>query len=101
MSILSCIRLLLFLSVSDAVCTDLGIRFNLIDEANPLVKLMYETNIWFYYGSKIILPSLLLIYYPKFKSQTRVKTIIAIVTITYILVNAYHLVWIGMAIFRL
>ncbi|WP_425452763.1 DUF5658 family protein [Ammoniphilus oxalaticus] len=89
------------LSISDAVCTDLGIRFNLIDEANPLVKLMYETSIWLFYGCKIFFPLLLLIYYPTFNPTRRVKAVIATVTLVYILVNLYHLLWIAIAVFYL
>ncbi len=86
-------RYLLILSILDAVFTDVGIRLNLISEANPIIDFIYTNNIIAFYILKIGLP-LMLIYIVKFLHESKAVTCVSLIAIfVYTLVLIYHLSW--------
>ncbi|MDG0811071.1 DUF5658 family protein [Cohnella rhizosphaerae] len=91
-------RYLLFvLCVFDALATDCGIRLQLIQEANPIAKALYETNILFFYGYKTLLPLLLLFMLRHVPERPIVRRGIGLATALYAAVALYHVVWIAFA----
>ncbi|WP_217597914.1 DUF5658 family protein [Cohnella sp. GbtcB17] len=89
--------LLLILSVFDALATDCGIRLRLIQEANPIAKALYESNIVFFYGYKTLLPLLLLFLLRHAPERPIVRLGIALATALYAAVAIYHVFWIAFA----
>lgn len=89
--------LLLILSVFDALATDCGIRLRLIQEANPIAKALYESNVVFFYGYKTLLPLLLLFLLRHAPERPIVRLGIALATALYAAVAVYHVFWIAFA----
>lgn len=92
--------LLLILSVFDALATDCGIRLRLIQEANPIAKALYESNVVFFYGYKTLLPLLLLFLLFLLRHAPErpiVRLGIALATALYAAVAIYHVFWIAFA----
>ncbi|MFC3801580.1 DUF5658 family protein [Cohnella sp. GCM10012308] len=89
--------LLLILSVFDALATDCGIRLQLIQEANPVAKALYESNVVLFYGYKTLLPLLLLFLLRHAPDRQIVRLGTALATALYAIVAIYHVVWIGVA----
>lgn len=89
---------LLLLSFADAVFTDIGLRFFLIDELNPIVKRIYEWNIVSYYAMKLLLPMLLIVIYYFTKNRKWINPCILLTVVLYFFVNIYHLIWISLGV---
>lgn len=89
--------LLLVLSVFDALATDSGIRLQLIQEANPIAKALYESNVLLFYGYKTILPLLLLLLLRHAPERPIVRFGTVLATALYAVVAIYHVVWISVA----
>ncbi|MFD2330742.1 DUF5658 family protein [Cohnella sp. GCM10020058] len=89
--------LLLILSVFDALATDCGIRLQLIQEANPIAKALYESNVVLFYGYKTLLPLLLLFLLRHAPDRPIVRLGTAIATALYAFVACYHVIWIAFA----
>ncbi|MDG0795205.1 DUF5658 family protein [Cohnella ginsengisoli] len=89
--------LLLVLSVFDALATDCGIRLQLIQEANPIAKALYESNIVLFYGYKTLLPLLLLFLLRYAPERPIVRFGTALAAALYAVVAIYHVVWIAFA----
>lgn len=91
--------LLLVLSVFDALATDCGIRLQLIQEANPIAKALYESNVVLFYGYKTLLPLLLLFLLHRDRAPDRsiVRLGTTFATALYAAVAIYHVIWIAVA----
>lgn len=89
---------LAFFSVFDAVATDIGIRMELIREANPFAKALYDTNPALFYSYKIVLPALLLLLLPTMNGRKTLRLAVAVTTVIYGAVAFYHAVWIVYAV---
>lgn len=89
---------LLLLCFSDAAFTDIGLRFFLIEEMNPIVKRIYEWNIVSYYGVKLLLPLLLILIYYHLKNRKWMNPFILATMALYCLVNIYHLIWVSFGV---
>lgn len=84
---------LLFLCFADAAFTDIGLRLQVIDELNPLVKSIYEWNVLAYYSMKLILPLLLIVIYYRTSRRMWINPCILLTALLYFIVNIYHLLW--------
>ncbi|CAI6063380.1 DUF5658 family protein [Cohnella sp. JJ-181] len=86
--------LLLVLSVFDALATDTGIRLQLIGEANPIARALYETNVVLFYAYKTLLPLLLLFLLRHAPERRIVHLGTSLATALYGAVALYHAAWI-------
>lgn len=86
--------LLLPLSLFDALATDAGIRLHLIQEANPIAKALYESNVFLFYAYKTMLPLLLLYLLRHTPERRLVRLGTALATLLYGVVALYHAGWI-------
>ncbi|WP_220138862.1 DUF5658 family protein [Paenibacillus anseongensis] len=86
---------LLFLCLSDAVFTDIGLHLSFIEELNPLIRSVYEWHVAGYYFLKLILPLLLMAFYPYIRKRAWVKPCLSLTVIIYGAVNVYHFVWLS------
>ncbi|CAG9619253.1 DUF5658 family protein [Sutcliffiella rhizosphaerae] len=87
--------LLLILNIFDGVATFYGLSFKLIEESNPLMRSLYETNPHIFITLKLGL-SLLLIYFIKSKkllTSTVLKSFTIIAVACYSFVCVLHLYW--------
>jgi len=87
--------LLLSLAILDSFFTDFGIRNNHIEEANPLVRIIYDTSIIGFYTIKIGLPLLLLFIFTKIESKPFLHILVRITILFYAIILILHIVWIG------
>ncbi|NBD25148.1 DUF5658 family protein [Paenibacillus glycinis] len=87
--------LLLGLSAFDALATDIGIRMQAIQEANPVAGSLYETSGFLFYGFKILLPVVLLALLRRQRSGVLVRKGVAFATALYGLIAIYHVCWIA------
>lgn len=86
--------ILLIAGILDAVFTQLGVTFGIVDEANPAVKVVMEKSWMLFYLLKISLPLLLIgiiIYRPL---MGWVKGLIRVSCAVYLSVLAIHFSWI-------
>ena len=90
--------ILLLLAIFDSLFTDIGIRNNVISEANPLMRFVYESSIFSFYFLKISLPIVLLYVIPKFEMKRYIRILIGITLFLYILVIFQHSSWITLLI---
>ncbi|WP_096200836.1 DUF5658 family protein [Bacillus sp. FJAT-45350] len=84
---------LLILSTIDAVFTDIGLRMLLIEEANPIVRRIYEDSLLGFYFIKIGLPAALVWLLPRAPSTRLVNSTLVVALMLYSSVFLYHLVW--------
>lgn len=85
--------LLLSLAILDSFFTDFGIRNNHIQEANPLVSIIYDSSIIGFYTIKIGLPILLIYIFTKIDSKPYLRILVRLTLLFYVLVLAMHIVW--------
>ncbi|MED4017034.1 DUF5658 family protein [Sutcliffiella cohnii] len=87
---------LLILNGIDGVLTFIGLKFNMIEEANPLMSLLFTHNPYLFLIIKITLSFLLLIFLIRKQiPNTRLVKILSIfATASYSYVTCLHLVWI-------
>ncbi|OMC89289.1 hypothetical protein BK128_04440 [Viridibacillus sp. FSL H7-0596] len=90
--------LLLFLSVLDSIFTDFGIRHNHITEANPLMRLVYESSVFGFYSLKIMFPLLLLYILSKVQIKRSLLLLMGAAIILYSVVFIQHIWWISLVI---
>ncbi|MFA9558880.1 DUF5658 family protein [Evansella sp. AB-rgal1] len=95
---LSIIKWIWLLSLLDALFTDVGLRLSFIEEANPLIRIIYEWNIIAFYAYKFVFPLLLLLLYPFTTNKKWIDRGIYISFFIYTLVVAYHFVWISIVL---
>jgi len=87
---------IILFSLTDALFTHMGIQFEVVEEANPFAKILFEAHLLLFYGFKVALPIILYAVYPKIKTKRMVNRGVIICFIAYLLVNLYHVFWIGM-----
>lgn len=85
--------LLLILAIFDSIVTDFGISNNYISEANPLMRIIYETSVPGFYAIKIILPLLLMYFISKFEPKSYLQLLIAAALFLYAFVLFQHIYW--------
>lgn len=81
--------------LSDALFTDIGLQLRFIEELNPLIRSVYEWHVGGYYILKIILPLLLMAFYPFIRKRAWVQPCLTATVVIYGAVNVYHFVWLG------
>ncbi|WP_026573169.1 DUF5658 family protein [Bacillus sp. UNC438CL73TsuS30] len=85
---------LLFAGLLDAVMTNIGIKYGIIKEGNPVMKHVIELGWVYFYMIKIILPLVLIGLFYLRPLKGRIRTLLTAAGILYFSVLAYHLVWI-------
>jgi len=91
------VRLCLFLLLAgllDAVLTHLGVASGIVDEGNPMMKLVIEKSWSFFYIIKIFLPLLLLGLFYLHPLKGWIRTLLVSTCVLYLSVLVYHMVWI-------
>lgn len=90
-------RLCLFLLIAgllDAVLTNFGIVSGIVEEGNPVMKLVIEKSWSYFYIIKIFLPVTLLGLYYLRPLKGRVRTLLIVTCVFYSSVLVYHIAWI-------
>uniref|UniRef100_UPI00406BED95 DUF5658 family protein n=1 Tax=Sporosarcina sp. FSL K6-1540 TaxID=2921555 RepID=UPI00406BED95 len=90
--------LLLLLAVVDSFFTDFGIQKQYITEANPLMALIYDTNIWGFYALKISLPCVLLYLLTEIEQKRYLKLLVGSAILLYSVVLFQHIYWISLVL---
>jgi hypothetical protein len=85
---------LLIAGVLDAVLTQLGVSFGIIEEGNPAVKLVIEKSWLLFYLIKVSLPLLLIGIIFRQPLKGWVKALIRASCAVYLSVLAIHFSWI-------
>ncbi|NOV01733.1 DUF5658 family protein [Paenibacillus planticolens] len=86
---------LFILCLSDALFTDIGLRLSFIEEMNPLIRSVYEWHVFAYYCLKLVLPLLLMAFYPYIRKRAWVKPCLSFTVIIYGAVNVVHFIWLS------
>ena len=86
--------LLLLLAICDSFITHFGLSNGYIEEANPLMRYMYETSIPGFFSIKIILPILFILIITKLKPNAFLQLLIAGALFLYAFVLFKHIYWI-------
>lgn len=89
---------LLLLSIADAALTDIGLRFQLIEEANPLMAFVYEYSVIIFYGIKVLLPLSLLIIIKYVMNHHYIKMLIRFAFLLYAFVFCIHVLWVSVLV---
>ncbi|MBL4953662.1 hypothetical protein JK635_15850 [Neobacillus sp. YIM B02564] len=84
---------LLFAGTLDAVLTHFGVTLGIVEEANPLMKLVIEKNWSYFYLIKISLPLLLIGLFLFHPVKKKMKLLLVASCFIYFSVLVYHLVW--------
>lgn len=90
--------LILFLcmaSLLDAGLTDIGLRLDLIGEANPVMRFLYENNYLAFYGIKIILPFSLFFLAAKVGKRMLISNLFRLSAVVYAGILLMHTFWIS------
>ena len=82
----------------DALFTDIGIRHALIEEANPLMRFIYELSIPTFYSIKIGLPFVLLCCSLKIKPKPYLQLVVSSALLLYLAVIIMHVFWMLVAL---
>ncbi|WP_052353682.1 DUF5658 family protein [Neobacillus jeddahensis] len=87
---------LLAAGLLDAILTHIGIVAGLIEEGNPLMRLVMEQSWFTFYLIKIFLPLILLglYYFRPFKGIVRI--LLYSTCFLYLSILGYHMVWISL-----
>ena len=88
---------LLLLAIFDSIFTDIGIRYDYISEANPLMQSVYETSVLGFYVIKISFPLLLLYLLTKIEPNSYVRFLIGF-TVLFIVLY-YPSIFFGLQLF--
>lgn len=90
------ILLIILLSWFDALFTDLGIRYFMIEEANPLMAFLYNKSIFLFYGTKLVLPLLFLtiiLRVTRINDIWYIRYLMKITACIYLGILAFHAFW--------
>ena len=90
--------LIIFLCIAsllDAGLTDMGLRMQLIGEANPIMAFLYEHSYLAFYGIKIILPLSLFFIAAKVGKRLLINHFFRLSTVVYIGIFLLHAYWIS------
>lgn len=82
----------------DTIFTDFGIRNDYIEEANPIMRVVYETSITAFYLVKISLPLILLFLISKIKPKPYFSLLIGATLLLYFFVICTHVFWLILVI---
>lgn len=82
-------------SLLDAGLTDMGIRLQLIGEANPIMGFLYEHSYLAFYGIKIILPISLFFIAARVGKHLFINHLFRFSTIVYMGILLLHAFWIS------
>jgi hypothetical protein len=85
---------ILIASILDASLTDIGLRLQLIGEANPLMRFLYDHLYIGFYAFKIILPLSLFFLIAKAGKGLLVKGLFRLSVIVYVGILCMHYYWI-------
>lgn len=88
--------LLLLLSIVDSLCTDFGIRNHHITEANPLMRVVYDTSVVGFYLIKISFPILFLYLLTKIEPKRILRILTSLTLFLYTFVFFQHMLWISL-----
>ena len=77
----------------DTIFTDIGIQNGYIEEANPIMRVVYETNTTAFYLIKISLPLILLFLIANMKPKLYFRLLISATLLLYFLVLCKHAYW--------
>lgn len=86
--------LLFCLCMLDAIFTDLGIRYDHIEEANPFVRSLYDMNVIAFYLLKASLPILLFMLMHYMKPSLLIRNLLVVALIVYTFIIFIHVSWI-------
>ena len=81
------------LSFLDAISTDIGLRYNLITEANPWMSLVYEYHISIFYGVKLGWPTMLFAFQPLLTLTPLFQILFSFTIALYAIVASLHITW--------
>lgn len=84
---------LFVLAVFDSISTDFGLRQAHIEEANPLMRIVYETDVILFYALKISLPILLLMLIRTLKPRRIISLLMGTALLLYGAVFIQHIFW--------
>ena len=87
---------LCLLCLFDAVATDIGLQLEYIEEANPLMRWIYETDRLFFYAVKAGMPLLLWRMYGSLSGRRWFRQSVFLCLLVYIVVGFLHVYWIGL-----
>lgn len=90
--------LLVVLSTLDSLFTDFGIRHGLIQEANPIMRKVYDTSVFGFHALKISLPMSLLFILTKVDPKPWLRLLLQLALFLYSFVLLLHLFWISQVI---
>ncbi|WP_438311861.1 DUF5658 family protein [Sporosarcina sp. FA9] len=90
--------LLVVLAVLDSIFTDIGIRNNIIDEANPIMYYFYNQSAIAFYAIKITLPLLMLYILTLIKPRPYLRILIIFTIFLYSIIIAMHIFWITISV---
>ncbi|MFS0574664.1 DUF5658 family protein [Sporosarcina sp. 179-K 3D1 HS] len=87
--------LLIALAIFDCLSTDIGIRHAHIEEANPLMRFLYDHHIAYFYGIKIGLPLILLLLLKSIEPKRLLAFFLGSALFLYLMVFGLHVFWIA------
>ncbi|HWJ02658.1 MAG TPA: DUF5658 family protein, partial [Verrucomicrobiae bacterium] len=84
------------LSVADAALTLWGLNLRVIEEANPLMRVLIDNRPWLFVALKTLVPVVLGIYcwYNRDRDRGLVSTALVLSNGIYLVVSMFHLFWI-------
>ncbi|MFK7696073.1 DUF5658 family protein [Paenibacillus sp. HJGM_3] len=85
-------------SLLDAFLTDVGLRLQLINEANPLMRLVYDNSMLLFYGCKIVLPLSLFFLVARAGGRLYIRRLFQLSVVVYGCVLLLHYYWISSAL---
>ncbi|WP_066298293.1 DUF5658 family protein [Bacillus sp. FJAT-29937] len=87
---------LALLNLFDGIVTFIGIQFSLIEEMNPIMNALYQTNPFYFLGFKVILSAALCIFLfiKKLPGKKMVNNLALAATGLYTIVFVIHAIWI-------
>ncbi|WP_025786282.1 DUF5658 family protein [Sporosarcina sp. D27] len=85
--------LLLGLSLVDALATDFGLRFELIEEANPMMDYVYESSVIGFYFVKLVLPISLFTLQSVVARSRFVQRLLQLTIGLYVVISGLHVFW--------
>ena len=86
---------LLMLAIFDSFFSDYGIRNHYITEANPIMRLVYDTSIIGFYAIKISLPVVFLLVITKIEPKKYLQIITGFTLLLYTFILFLHISWIS------
>ncbi|MEH7121927.1 DUF5658 family protein [Bacillus sp. JJ1773] len=80
----------------DGIVTFFGIQFSLIEESNPIMNALYQTNPFYFLGYKVILSAALFmfLFIKKLPRKKIVHNLALAATGLYTIVFVIHAIWI-------